>query len=96
MTIEILRYRAEENLKVQTALAEVATLSGGWTEYLETASQAQEIYSRIFTDISQRYIVGYYPINKERDGRRRKINFEIKGHPDYVILGRKSYYAPVR
>jgi len=96
MTIEILRYRAEENLKVQTALAEVATLSGGWTEYLETASQAQEIYSRIFTDISQRYIVGYYPINKERDGRRRKINFEVKGHPDYVILGRKSYYAPVR
>jgi VWFA-related protein len=94
MTIEILRYRAEESLKVQTALAEVATLSGGWTEFLETPSQAQEIYSRIFSDISKRYIVGYYPTNKERDGKRRKISFEVKGHPDYVILGRKSYYAP--
>ena len=94
MTIEILRYRAEESLKVQTALAEVATLSGGWTEFLETPSQAQEIYSRIFSDISKRYIVGYYPTNKERDGKRRKISFEVKGHPDYVILGRKSYYSP--
>ncbi len=94
MTIEILRYRAEENLKVQTALAEVATLSGGWTEFLETPSQAQEIYSRIFSDISTRYIVGYYPTNKERDGKRRKISFAVKDHPDYVILGRKSYYAP--
>ncbi|MDX6712637.1 MAG: hypothetical protein QOH96_3653, partial [Blastocatellia bacterium] len=94
MTIEILRYRAEESLKVQTALAEVATLSGGWTEFLETPSQAQEIYSRIFSDISKRYIVGYYPTNKERDGKRRKITFEVKGHPDYAILGRKSYYAP--
>lgn len=94
MTIEILRYRAEENLKVQTALAEVATLSGGWTDFLETPSQAQEIYSRIFSDISKRYIVGYYPTNKERDGKRRKISFAVKDHPDYVILGRKSYYAP--
>jgi VWFA-related protein len=94
MTIEILRYRAEENLKVQTALAKVATLSGGWTDFLETPSQAQEIYTRIVSDISQRYIVGYYPTNKERDGKRRKISFEVKGHPDYVILGRKSYYAP--
>jgi len=94
MTIEVLRYRTEENLKVQTALAEVAALSGGLTEFLETPSQAQEIYSRIFTDINQRYIVGYYPTNKEHDGRRRKINFEIKGHPDYLILGRRAYYAP--
>jgi VWFA-related protein len=94
MTIEILRYRAEESLKVQTALAEVATLSGGWTEFLEAPSQAQEIYSRIFSDISKRYIVGYYPTNKDRDGKRRKISFEVKGHPDYVIVGRKSYYAP--
>ena len=96
MTIEILRQRVEENVKVQSALAEVANLSGGVTEFLEEPSQAAEIYSRIFADINQRYIVGYYPTNKEHDGKRRKITFEVKGHPDYVILGRKSYYAPVR
>ena len=75
---------------MQEALAGVAPLSGGWTEFLEQPSQAQGIYSRILSDISQRYIVGYYPTNKERDGKRRKINFEVKGHPEYTILGRRS------
>ena len=92
--MQVLRMRAEENAKLQEALAGVAPLSGGWTEFLEQPSQAQGIYSRILSDISQRYIVGYYPTNKERDGKRRKINFEVKGHPEYTILGRRSYYAP--
>jgi VWFA-related protein len=92
--VQVLQMRAEENAKLQEALAAVAPLSGGWTEFLERPQQAQGIYSRILSDISQRYIVGYYPTNKERDGKRRKINFEIKGHPEYTILGRRSYYAP--
>lgn len=92
--VQVLRMRAEENARLQEALAAVAPLSGGWTEFLEEPSQAQGIYARILSDISQRYIVGYYPTNKERDGKRRKINFEVKGHPEYTILGRRSYYAP--
>ena len=92
--IQVLRQRAEELARVQEALVAVAPLSGGWTEFLEQPSQAQGIYARILSDISQRYIVGYYPTNKERDGKRRKINFEVKGHPEYTILGRRSYYAP--
>ncbi|HEU4714168.1 MAG TPA: VWA domain-containing protein [Pyrinomonadaceae bacterium] len=92
--IQVLRMRSDENARLQEALAAVAPLSGGWTEFLEQPSQAQGIYTRILSDISQRYIVGYYPTNKERDGKRRRINFEVKGHPEYTILGRRSYYAP--
>lgn len=92
--VQVLQMRVKENAKLQEALAAVAPLSGGWTEFLERPAQAQGIYTRILSDISQRYIVGYYPTNKERDGKRRKINFEIKGHPEYTILGRRSYYAP--
>jgi hypothetical protein len=57
-------------------------------------SQASEIYARIFSDINRRYVVGYYPTNKQHDGKRRKINIEVKGHPEYLVMGRKSYYAP--
>jgi hypothetical protein len=92
--MQVLRMRAEENAKLQEALAAVAPLTGGWTEFLEQPAQAQGIYSRIMSDISQRYIVGFYPTNKERDGKRRRINFEVKGHPEYTILGRRSYFAP--
>jgi hypothetical protein len=84
----------QHTAKLQSALSVVATLTGGWTEFLETPDQADAIYARIFSDINQRYIVGYYPTNKERDGKRRKIRFEVKGHPDYQILGRRSYFAP--
>lgn len=88
------RSNAEHNAKLQEALAAVAPLSGGWTEFLEQPEQADKIYARIFSDINQRYIVGYYPTNKTRDGKRRKIDFQVKGHPEYQILGRRSYFAP--
>jgi hypothetical protein len=91
---ETLEATLDEKLKVQTTLFEVAKTSGGWAEFLETQSNANQIYSRILADLNERYIVGYYPTNKERDGKRRKITLEVKGHPEYVITGRKSYYAP--
>jgi len=91
--VQALRYRAEEYATLQSALMEVSNLSGGWTEFLETPTQAQAIYSRIFDDITERYIVGYYPVNKNRDSRRRKIKIEIKDHPEYTILGRQSYVS---
>ncbi len=91
---EARRYEVGEEIKVQASLAVVATISGGWTAFLEEPSQADEIYSRIFSDINRRYIVGYYPTNKEHNGKRRKISIEVRGHPEYLVMGRKSYYAP--
>lgn len=87
-------WSAEHRFSLQSALVPVAALTGGWTEFLEKPEQAHDIYARIFSDINQRYIVGYYPSNKERDGKRRKIDFEVKGHANYQIYGRRSYFAP--
>jgi hypothetical protein len=84
----------EIGINRQSALAEVSTLTGGWISFLEQPSQADEIYSHIFSDINRRYIVGYYPTNKEHDGKRRKVKVEVRGHPDYILIGRKSYLAP--
>jgi len=94
LTPEILRARIDQELKVQGALVDLAKLSGGWAEFLETRTQAADIYKRIVEDLSQRYIIGYYPTNKDHDGKRRHIKVEVKGHPEYSITSRKSYYAP--
>jgi hypothetical protein len=96
MTPEIWQLRTEEAVKIQSALAAVAPLTGGWTDFLETPTQADAIYSRIFNDINERYVIGYYPSNKARDGKRRTIEVKIKDHPEYEVLGRKSYYASVQ
>ena len=94
LTQEIWQARLDQELKVQNALVELAKLSGGWADFLETKSQAAETYNRIVKDLNQRYIIGYYPTNKDHDGKRRRISITVKGHPDYLITSRTSYYAP--
>jgi VWFA-related protein len=89
-----LQLRASQAYKVQLALAALSIRTGGWTDFLETPEQASAIYSRIFDDINRRYIIGYYPTNKNHDGKRRTISVTIKNHPEYTVLGRRAYYAP--
>lgn len=96
LTPEQVRRTSELHLYQQTALEGVAKVTGGWADYLEKPDEAASVYARIFKDINQRYIIGYQPTNKERDGSLRKIHIEVKGHPDYVVWGRKSYYAPLK
>ena len=77
----------------QLAAAGIAKLTGGWAEFLETPEQAAAIYDRILSGINRRYILGYYPTNDKRDGALRKVKIEVKGHPEYRLLGKQSYYA---
>jgi VWFA-related protein len=84
---------ADSRQRQQAALATVAKISGGWPEYLQTPALAAPIYTRILNDINRRYIIGYYPTNTARDGKLRKVKIEVRGHPDFVVWGRKSYYA---
>src|SRR5439155_3652434 len=94
ITPEILQYHLKSVTLTQSALASIATATGGWTMFLERPEQAEEIYSRIFSDINRRYFVGYYPTNKEHDGKRRKLDVTVRDHPEYIVMGRKAYYAP--
>lgn len=80
-------------LNRQTALVNVAKFTGAWAEFLEQPGQADEIYTRILTDIDRRYVIGYYPTNRTRDGKRRKVHIEIRNHSDYRVWGQKSYFA---
>jgi VWFA-related protein len=85
---------AKKNLiKGQTAAARVADITGGWTSFLESEDQASEVYRRILEDINHRYIVSYYPTNKTFDGKLRKVRIEVRGHPEYAVEGRTSYFA---
>ena len=77
--------------KRQTILSSITVKSGGYTSFLETPENADSIYSDILKVINNRYIIGYYSTNQERNERRRKVKVEIKGHPEFKILGRTSY-----
>jgi VWFA-related protein len=94
LTDEKLKPAVESQTKTQAALAAVSTSTGGWAMFLEEPNQADHIYSSILADINRRYIVGYYPSNKEHDGKRRKVEVAVRDHPEYSVAGRKWYYAP--
>jgi VWFA-related protein len=76
-------------------VVQLAKASGGWADYLEKPEQADGLYAHVLNDINQRYIIAYYPKNRTRDGKQRKISFEVRGHPEYIIVGRRSYFAPL-
>jgi VWFA-related protein len=84
----------EGSLWTQKALVTLAELSGGWTDFLEQPDQAADIYARILSDINSRYIIGYQPTNMARDGKLRRVTVQVRGHPEYRVWGRTSYYAP--
>jgi VWFA-related protein len=91
---DVLLHAATRWSRLHLGVVQLAKATGGWADYLEKPEQADGLYAHVLNDINQRYIISYYPKNRVRDGKRRKISFEVRGHPEYTILGRRSYFAP--
>lgn len=91
-TADFLNY-AERHYQEQKSLDTIAKLSGGFSQNLESSEQAAGIYGNILKGITDRYLIGYYPLNETHDGKRRSVKIEVRGHPEYIVMGRKSYYA---
>jgi len=91
---DILIRSAQHWNDLHLGVTRVASVTGGWADYLEKPEQADNLYARILNDINQRYVVGYYPKNRTRDGKRRSVSIEVRGHPEYAVIGRKTYFAP--
>jgi len=85
---------AKSRKRDASAMEYLSQRSGGSLDQLASPEEADAVYSRIFTKMNQRYVIGYYPANQARDGTQRKIKISVRGHSDYKILGRKSYIAP--
>jgi len=90
----VMEYEVDCLYREHSAQAYLAGITGGWADFLEEPEQATKVYSKILSDVNRRYVVGYYPSNKQHDGKRRTIKIEVRGHPEYTVHGRSSYYAP--
>lgn len=76
----------------QTAMFKVAELSGGFTSFVEKPEDAENVYSDIFTVIKNRYVIGYSPTNRNRDGKPRQLAIQVRNHPEFTVTGRKTYF----
>lgn len=78
-------------LKADSYLVKLAEKSGGRLLRADTLRSLPDAFSQIAAELRTQYLLGYYPINKERDERYRTIrvttarkNVAIRARPGYV------------
>lgn len=52
-----------------------------------------EIYKSIEDELRSQYAIGYVPINREHDGKFRKLSVKVNS-PSFRVAVRRGYYAP--
>lgn len=72
----------------------LADKTSGYFQYADSTKKLALSFGRIAADLRQQYTIGYYPKNKSRDARPRRIRVEV-AVPGVRVETRKSYiYKP--
>jgi Ca-activated chloride channel family protein len=75
-------------------LEEFAAQTGGAVYVPHTHEELTAAFKQIATDLSQQYVLSYYPAGDVRDGRFRLFTLNVKSRPGLRVRTRKGYYAP--
>ena len=79
-------------MKADAYLDSLAEKSGGRLLRADTLASLPAAFSQIAAELRTQYLLGYYPINKERDERYRTIKVTTV-RKDVVIRARPGYLA---
>ncbi len=86
------RSLGNEFVASQLMLRQLAETTGGFAAV--NVNDFDRAFDRIVEENSSYYVLGYYPSNDKRDGRRRSIELKIAGHSELQLTYRKGYSAP--
>jgi VWFA-related protein len=78
-------------------LTNIAEQTGG-RMYVAGAAELPDIARKIGIDLRNRYVLGYAPANRARDGRYHSVQVKLvppRGLPPLVAHWRMGYFAPV-
>ena len=78
----------------RTEMADLARASGGKNFTAESLQEARAAFAAVANEIGTQYSLGYYPLNKDRDGKYRQIKVELRGVKDASVRAREGYFAP--
>lgn len=77
-------------------LEKLAEVTGGAAHFPTDVEGCRRVMKEIALEVSQQYSLGYYPGNKEYDGKWRKIGIQVgtaKNQNEYIGRTRNGYYA---
>ena len=81
-------------LAAERRMEQLAEQTGGAVYLPKTVSELDVAFDQIAADLSQQYVLSYYPLPEHRDGRLHVIDLKIKTRNDVRLRSRKGYYAP--
>jgi VWFA-related protein len=95
ITNELSRTRREMDRTYRKAdeyLNQLAEMSGGVVERADTLQDLKGAFARIAEELRRQYLLGYYPTNREKDARDRRISVEVV-RPGIKVRARPAYRA---
>ena len=88
---------ANSNVRALTAerrMQEIALQTGGAVYSPIDETELNQAFTRISAELSEQYVLSYYPENKGERGQFREISLKIKDQPNVTIRSRKGYFVP--
>jgi Ca-activated chloride channel family protein len=82
------------DLAGERRMEEFTAQTGGAVYVPHTNAELAEAFKQIAIDLSQQYVLSYYPAGNLRDGRFRAFTLNVKTRPNLRVRTRKGYYAP--
>jgi Ca-activated chloride channel homolog len=74
---------------------DLSQASGGRNFVAATLQDARAAFAQVANEIGTQYSLGYYPTNKNRDGKFRAIRVELRGIKEKTqVRAREGYVAP--
>ncbi len=66
--------------------------TGGAVYTPKTTAELDTAFAQISDDLSQQYVLSYYPTDEGRDNRFRVISLRVKTRPNLRVRARRGYY----
>ncbi len=82
------------DLAADRRLGEFAAQTGGAVYTPRTTDDLDRAFAQVAADLSQQYILSYYPSDEPADGRFRLIAVRVLNKPNVRVRARRGYYAP--
>lgn len=79
----------------RSEMNDLSQASGGRNFVAATLQDARAAFAQVANEIGTQYSLGYYPTNKNRDGKFRTIRVEVRGVKEKTqVRAREGYVAP--
>jgi VWFA-related protein len=82
------------DLTAERRMQELAAQTGGAVYSPLDERELEAAFTQISAELSQQYVLSYYPNDDKRDGSFRQISLRVKSDKNLTVRTRKGYYVP--